>query len=134
MNPVPEEQEDWVRELRETWPTSSPPLHLRPRLAPAKKTQTWIFLLEAVCVALLVLSLIPWIPQPAPVDSVDSVALAEWPESWDRTQNTERVGLHQRRQAETAPEEQTMFVTRRPDLRNRLQRAGRRLNPNPIGS
>ncbi len=136
MNPCPEEHEDWVHEVRETWPRSSPPLHLRPSPAPERAPRNWVwFLLPELCVVILVLALFPWMPQVESEETLNLTEASAWPDNWTQPEKSpERIGLHQRRQEEASQQGQTVFVTRRTDLRLRLQRAGRRLNPNPIGS
>jgi len=135
MNPCPEEQEDWVRDLRDAWPDSSPPLHLRPTPLPRRKTSIWMFLVpELALVALVVLFVVPMIPVSEPVESPERTELPAWPDIWTQPEGTERLGFLHRRREQTPQETPSAFVTRRPDLRLRLQRAGRRLNPNPIGS
>jgi len=135
MNPCPEEQEDWVRDLRDAWPESSPPLHLRPTPLPRRKTSIWILLVpELALVALVVLFVVPLIPVSEPVEPPQVTELPAWPDTWTQPEATDRLGFLHRRREHTPEETSPVFVTRRPDLRLRLQRAGRRLNPNPIGS
>lgn len=133
MNDCPEEREDWVQELREAWPQTRPPLHVRPQLAPRKRVPTvWFWLPEVAALAAVVLFWAPW-GAPPPERIPDEIPA--WPVAWEQPQAPVRVGLRGRRPQQVSPDVvDTPFVSRRPDLRQRLQRANRRLNPNPIGS
>ncbi|GEM_PF-3230606 len=136
MKQIAEEQEDWIQDLREAWPSEEPPLTLQPDLQDGRGRASLLRVVPVLAAAALVAVLLSaplWFsknsPQ-APARVELSPELLSWPDEWRGSGFPQRKGFSWKAQdaAELSQGSRDWLKEDSTQFRTRLQRAEKRLN------